>query len=663
MNKTEARERILKLKKQLAEIDHAYYVLDRSFVSDAVRDDLKDELEKLEKKYPEFITTDSPTQRIGGKALGKFSKYKHKVAKYSFDDMFDFEEILDFDKRTKKFLNIPPKVNIEYTCEYKIDGLNISLVYRRGVLEKAVTRGDGFVGEIVTHTIKTIKSIPLKLKKPIDIEVGGEVYMPQKSFEVLNKNQKKHKQEPFANPRNAAAGTVRQLDPKIAAKRDLDVYIYTIYGEMHDVSTQYQMLEKLKKIGFKIDPRFQKCLGLKCIQKYYLDAKKNKSKSKYGYDGIVIKVNSLKYQKQLGRTAKHVRWAAAYKFPAEQGATKIQDIQVQIGRTGALTPVAHLAPINLAGSRVKRATLHNQDEIKRLGVKIGDTVVIQKAGDIIPDIVRVLPKMRTGNEKKFTMPSICPICKSKIVKKSGEVAVYCSNRECFAQNMRRLCHFVSKPAFDIDGLGPKILEQLINEDLVRDAADIFKLSKEDLKPLERFADKSAENLILSIQKSKNTLLSRLVYALGIRHVGEETAIILANYFGSLSVLQKTKLEKLIKLEGIDTVLANSIIQYFQDQKNRYFIQKLIKSGINIKNPPKLKTTLKGKTIVLTGTLNSLSRDQAKNLIRNNSGHVSSSVSKLIDYIVVGDNPGSKYEKAKKLRLKILNENQFLKMIQ
>lgn len=662
MNKSAAKKRIQKLKEQLWKTDYAYYVLDKPVMSDAARDSLKDELEKLEKKYPEFITSDSPTQRIGGKAIGRFPKHKHTIPKYSFDDMFGFEEIEDFDKRTKKFLHISLVKDLEYTCEFKIDGLNISLIYKKGILDKAVTRGDGFVGEVVTHTVKTIRSVPLKIKEPIDIEVGGEVYMPQKSFEILNKKQKKKDKELFANPRNAAAGTIRQLDPKIAAERDLDVFIYTIYDDSKDIKTQFEMLEKLKKLGFKVNPDFKLCKGLKSVQKYLKKAAKKRNKVPYDFDGIVLKVNSLSSQKQLGRTAKHVRWAAAYKFPAEQATTQIEDIQVQIGRTGALTPVAHLAPVQVAGSTVRRATLHNEDEIKRLGVKIKDTVILQKAGDIIPDVVKVLPKMRTGKERNFKMPKKCPICGSKISRKPGEVAHYCTNKKCFAQNMRNLVHFVSKAAFDIEGLGPKVLEQLVNNGLIKDSADIFNLKEGDLKPLERFAEKSAENLIQAIENSKKITLGRFVYALGIRHVGEETAQILSRHFNNLKAIEKAKLESLLKIEGIDKVVGKSIYDYFQDKDHKKYIGRLLNAGIKIQNPPKRKTTFLDKTFVVTGTLKDYSRDEAKDLIRKYSGHVSSSVSQSTNYVLAGDNPGLKYDRAKKLGIKIIDEKEFLKML-
>ncbi len=662
MDKSAIKKRIQKLKEQLWETDYAYYVLDKPIMSDAARDSLKDELEKLEKQYPEFITPDSPTQRIEGKALGKFPKHKHKIPKYSFDDVFSFEEVEEFDKRTKKFLHYPKDKNLEYTCEFKIDGLNISLIYKKGILDKAVTRGDGFVGEVVTHTVKTIKSVPLKIKEAIDIEVGGEVYMPIKSFKALNKRQKKKGGELFANPRNAAAGSIRQLDPKVAANRDLDVFIYTIYDNFGTAKTQFEVLERLKRIGFRVNPDFKLCKDLDCIKKFYHQAEKKHGKFPYDFDGIVLKVNFLDQQRRLGRTAKYVRWACAYKFPAEQATTEIEDIKIQVGRTGALTPVAHFKPVQLAGSTVQRATLHNMDEIKRLGVKIGDTVILQKAGDVIPDIVKVLPKMRTGREKTFEMPKTCPICGSKIIKKPGEVAYYCSNKKCFAQNMRNLYHFVSRKAFDIEGLGPKILLQLVNKNLIKDPVDIFTLRKEELQPLERFAEKSAQNLIEAIKNSKKITLGRFIYALGIRHVGEEIAQILAYSFGDLTKLQNANFDKLYSIEGIDKVIAKSLIDYFQNESHKKYIRRLLNAGIKIQNPPKRKNTLGGKSFVLTGSLEKYSRDEVKNVIRQYSGDISSSVSKNTDYVIVGKNPGSKYDKAKKLGIKIINEKQFLKML-
>src|SRR3989344_999986 len=662
MNKNEAQKRISKLKDQLQEIDYAYYVLDRPIVTDAVRDSLKNELEKLEQEYPEFITVDSPTQRIGGKALGKFEKHKHKLPKYSIDDVFSFAEVLEFDQRIKRFLNLPIDQDLEYVCELKIDGLNMSYIYKNGFLDKAVTRGDGVVGEVVTHTIRTIGSVPLKIKDRVDLEVNGEVFMSKSSFEKLNRKQKKKGKPLFANSRNAAAGTVRQLDPKVAAERDLDSFMYS-YDGPKNFKAQAGVLEELKRQGFKVNVDWQKVKNIGATEKIFNDLQKKRDSLLFEIDGVVIKVNGIDYQKKLGRTAKTVRWAVAYKFQAQQVTTSVENIEVQVGRTGTLTPVAHLTPVRLAGSVVKRATLHNQDEIERLGVRIGDTVVLQKAGDVIPDIVEVLPKLRTGQEKKFRIPSHCPICGSKVIRKPGEVAYYCANKNCYAQQQEGLAHFVSKKAFDIDGLGPKILEQLQQADLLKNVTDIFRLKEEDLRPLERFAEKSATNLINSIENSKVIELAKFIYALGIRQVGEETGVVLANHFSSMAELAKADLEKLQQVEDVGPKVAKSIREWFSHKKNLKIVNGLIKLGVKIKNPaPKISQKLVGRTFVLTGELETLTRDEAKDKIRQLGGQVSSSVSKETDLVVTGAQPGSKYNKAKKLGVPIIGEREFLKML-
>lgn len=664
MNKQEAKKRIEKLKEQMSEIDYAYYVLDNPIVADAVRDSLKDELEKLEKEYPQLITSDSPTQRVGGKALGRFDKIRHKVPKYSFDDVFSWEDVLDFDKRVKKFLKVPGSEKVAYTCELKIDGLNITLHYKKGLLDKAVTRGDGFVGEDVTHTIKTIKSVPLKLRQPVSLEVGGEVYMSRKVFDAINKQQEKRGEEKFANPRNAAAGTVRQLDPAVAASRELDCIVYAIHGGVN-IKNQLGVLEKLKELGFKVNKNFECHASIGGVEKFFNEWQKKRNRLAYDIDGIVLKVDDMLSQKKLGRTAKHVRWACAYKFPAEQTTTVVEDIQVQVGRTGALTPVAHLRPVLLAGSTVRRATLHNMDEIKRLDVRIGDTVVLQKAGDIIPDVVRSMLKMRTGKERTFVMPAKCPICSAKIIKKPGEVAHYCSNKKCYAVHQEGLYHFVSRRAFDIDGLGPKIIDQLVKADLMRDAADIFSLKQEDLKPLERFADKAAENLVESIEKSKKITLARFLYALGIRQVGDETAHDLANHFVNLESIKKASAEELESVADVGPIVAKSVQTWFADKSNLGLLDKLNKNGVVIEARRHVGTSarrLEGKVFVLTGEMEGLSRDEAKDKIRALGGNVSSSVSKRTDYVVAGENPGSKHAKALELKVKIINEKEFLKII-
>ncbi|MFH1192380.1 MAG: NAD-dependent DNA ligase LigA [bacterium] len=681
MDKSEAKIRLEKLKRQMREIDYAYYVLDKPIVADAVRDSLKKEAASLESQYPELITPDSPTQRIGGKALGKFEKHKHKIPKYSFSDVFDFDEVREFDKRVKRFLGVNLDKDVEYVCELKIDGLNMSFIYEKGILARAVTRGDGIVGEDVIHTIRTIKSAPLKINEEIDIEVGGEVYMPKKSFEEFNEAQEKIGGQIFANPRNAAAGTVRQLDPKVAAERNLAVFFYSIYSGK-EVETQEYLLIALKNLGFRVEPHYKKLSNIDEVLKYFNDIQKKREKLLYEIDGIAIKVNSMDLQKRLGRTAKTVRWATAYKFPAEFETTIVENIEVQVGRTGALTPVAHLRPVRVAGSVVQRATLHNQDEIERLDVRIGDTVIIQKAGDVIPDIVEVLPKLRTGKEKKYRIPDKCPICGSEVIRREGEAAHYCMNKNCFAQHKEKLYHFVSRKAFNIDGMGPKIIDQLLENKLIEDAADIFKLTRDDLEPLERFAEKSADNLIKSIEESKKISLGRFIYALGIRHIGEETALKLAENFGTLEELEKAGGEgiegkdgkeggeekvffHLREVEDIGEVVAKSLSDYFSDEKNLDFIKKLLDSGIKIEKAEAIKAVgkLAGKKILVTGSLESMSREDAKSKIRGCGGNWVSSVSKNTDYVVVGAEPGSKYEKAQKLGVKIIDEKEFLELLE
>lgn len=664
MTKQEAQKRLKKLKDQLREIDYAYYVLDKPFVTDAARDSLKDEVEAIEKEYPELVTPDSPTQRIGGKALGKFQKVKHDIKKYSLDDVFSYDEVREFDQRVKRFLKLNSKQDIEYTCELKIDGLNMSFNYKNGLFVRAVTRGDGVFGEDVTHTVKTIKSLPLKLREEVDIEVGGEVFMPKVSFEKLNKKENNK----FANPRNAAAGTVRQLDPKVAAERDLDIFFWAVYGK-RNFKTQEDVLNGMKKIGLKVNQTFQKVGNIEEAIKFCEKWVDKRKKLPYEIDGVAIKVNRLDWQDRLGRASKYVKWACAYKFPAEQATSIVEDVVWQVGRTGALTPVAHLKPVRVAGSTVSRATLHNYDEIQRKDVRIGDTVILQKAGDIIPEIIKPLAKMRDGKEKKVAKPKKCPICGSEVGQKSGEVAIYCKNKKCFALEREKLTHFVSRKGFDIDGFGEKIVEQLIIEGLIRDFIDIFQLEVGDLEPLQRFAEKSADNLIKAINDCKKVSLNKFLYSLGIRYVGEETAYLLAGEYSSKSIsgfikkIQSQSLEDLQQVEGIGQKVAESIYDYFQNEENINQLLELEKSGIQLVVLRQAQNDkLSGKSFVLTGSLENMSRDEAKQKIKELGGKVSSSVSKNTDYVLAGDDPGSKYDKAKKLGVKIINEKEFEKMI-
>jgi DNA ligase (NAD+) len=669
MNKDQSKQRLEKLKKQMREIDHAYYVLDQPIVSDAARDSLKDEVGQIEKQYPELITPDSPTQRIGGKALGKFEKIKHNIHKYSLDDVFSYDEVREFDARVRRFLQLNDNDRIEYTCELKIDGLNMSFHYKKGLFERAVTRGDGVFGEDVTHTVKTIKSLPLKLNEAIDLEIGGEVYMPLKSLAELNARNEKEGKPIFANPRNAAAGSVRQLDPKVAAERDLDIFCWAIYSADKS-TTQEEMLKRMMRFGFKVNQEFKRVDSIEEAIKYCESWQKKRDKLPYEIDGVAIKVNRLDWQKRLGRAAKYVRWASAYKFPAEQATSIVEDIQWQVGRTGALTPVAHLKPVRVAGSTVSRATLHNIDELERKDIRIGDTVILEKAGDVIPAIVRSLPKLRTGEEKKVGSPRICPMCGAPVVRNEEKVAIYCSNKKCFGREKENLIHFVSKTGFNIEGLGEGIVERLIDIGLVASAADIFELKAGDLSALEGFAEKSAVKLIASIEKSKSVSLEKLLFALGIRHVGEEGGQLLARHYSGRTIsdfidkIRKATIDELNNIEGVGEVVAQSICDYFQNNDNVGLLLKMEKLGITLKRAEavQLKSAITGKTFVLTGTMEAMSRDEAKQLIKNSGGKVSGSVSAKTDYLVAGEEAGSKLEKAKKLGVKIIDEKEFLKLV-
>ena len=547
MDKNQVKIRIEKLSQEINKIRYQYHVLDRPDVTDEVYDSLTKELRELEEKFPDLKLPDSPTQRIGGAPLEKFQKVKHRVRQWSFDDVFDFSELQKWEEKVKRLVEKNPLLNtekLEYICEIKIDGLKIILNYENGVFVQGATRGDGLIGEDATENIKTIYSVPLKLSLPVDLVAVGECWLSKSELERINNERKKQGEPLFANSRNVAAGSIRQLDPKVAASRKLDSFVYDIdhitYNMKHETKedeipkTQMEELILLEKLGFKVNQERKLCKNIEEIQKFYESWKNRKDKEDYGIDGIVIKINSRVIQDALGYTGKSPRWGVAYKFPAEKVTTVIEDIKIQVGRTGALTPVAHLRPVVVAGSTVSRATLHNEDEINRLDTRIGDTVVIRKAGDVIPEVVEVLKDLRTGEERKFKMPTVCPICGSAVMreaisekKKETSSATYCKNKKCFAQEKEKIIHFVSKKGFNIDGLGERIVEQLMNEGLVSNFSDIFELTKGDLEPLERFAEKSAENLIEAIEKSKKITLPKFLFALGIRHAGEETAVLIA----------------------------------------------------------------------------------------------------------------------------------------
>ncbi len=662
MTKAQAQKRIDKLTKEINHHRYLYHVLDRQEISDGALDSLKKELLQLEKQFPSLRRSDSPNQRVSGRPLDKFVKVRHSHKVLSLMDAFSRQDIEDWHRRNEKILGSKIK---SYFAELKLDGLTVILTYKDGILDQGATRGDGEVGEDVTNNLKTIDSIPLSLrplgskKLPKIIEVRGEVIMKKSVFERLNKAQAKADKPLFANPRNVAAGSIRQLDPKIAASRELDCLTFELITDLGQ-NTHDEVHHLLGELGFKVNNYSQICRNLDEVEKFLNHWQDKRKKLPYETDGAVIVVNDIAKEKALGYVGKSERWMLAYKFPAEQVTTKVNDIEVQVGRTGALTPVAILEPVAVAGSTVSRATLHNQDEIDRLGVKIGDTVIVQKAGDVIPDIVKVLKNLRTGQEKKFVFPKKCPVCGSPVSKKAGEVAYYCTNPQCYGQNVEGLIHFVSKKGFNIDGLGDKIVSQLVDQGLVRSADDFFRLKAGDLEALPGFAEKKAKKLIEAIESSKAIDLSNFIYALGIRHIGEETSATLARHFGSLSKLRKASQSSLESIDDIGPEAASSVIHWFKNHQK--FIDRILSLGIKIKNPIVSSHRLAGRSFLFTGSL-SIDRDRAKQLVRQEGGQVVSSVSDNLDYLVVGDNPGSKLTRARTIaNISIIDEGQFFKLI-
>jgi DNA ligase (NAD+) len=662
MNKQEAKNRIEKLKTLVNHHRYLYHVLDKQEISDSALDSLKKELFDLEQEFPDLITTDSPTQRIGGKPLKEFKKIKHEQRMLSFNDAFSKEDMQDWQERFMKLLTEKEKQEINYYCELKIDGLAIELIYKDGFFQTGATRGDGNIGEDITQNLKTVEAIPLKIEEKKDLIIRGEVFITKKEFERMNKEQKEKGLPIYANPRNIAAGSVRQLDPKITAGRKLDSFAYELLTDFGQV-THEDKHKILKDLGFKTNKHNKYCKNLDEVIKFREYWIKEREKLDYEIDGVVVLINNNEIFEKLGVVGKAPRGGIAYKFPQEQSTTKVLDVIVQVGRTGAMTPVAVLEAVQVTGITITRATLHNEDEIERLGLKIGDTVIVGRAGDVIPDIIKVLPELRTGHEKNFKMPVDCPACGTKLIKIEGEVLLRCPNKNCFAQKRRNFYHFVSRTAFNMDGLGPKIIDRLLDEGLVQTPADLFELKEGDVKNLERFAEKSAENLIKSIHEKKEITLSRFIYALGIRNVGEETAIDLAKYFGTIKKIRDAKLEDFDFIKDIGPVVSKSIYEWFQDKENIKFLDKLEKSVKILNSEHKIvDLKLNGFSFVLTGSLESMERNVAKEKIRQLGGDISESVSSKTSYVVVGLEPGSKAEKAKKLGVKILDEKQFLDLI-
>lgn len=662
MEKNQAEQRIEKLKKTINHHRYLYHVLDRQEISDSALDSLKKELFDLEQKFPDLITPDSPTQRVSGRPLKEFKKIRHPERMLSFNDAFSKEDMQDWLKRISKLLTEKENKELDFYCELKIDGLAIELIYENGILKTGSTRGDGTIGEDVTQNLKTIEAIPLRIDEKKEVVSRGEVFVTRKEFERLNKSQKQKGLAVYANPRNIAAGSVRQLDPKITADRKLDSFAYELLSNFGQ-ETHEEKHQILHKLGFKTDKHNKLCRNLQEVLEFREHWIKNREKLDYEIDGIVVIVNDNQIFQKLGVVGKAPRGSIAFKFPQAQSTTKVLDIKVQVGRTGAVTPVAVLEPVQVSGITITRATLHNEDEIKRLGVKIGDTVIVGRAGDVIPDIIKVLSDLRTGHEKSFRMPEKCPSCQTKLVKPEGEALWRCPNSKCFARRRRNFYHFVSRQAFDMDGLGPKIIDKLLDQGLVQDPSDLFDLKEGDIEPLERFAEKSAENLVKSIRSKREIDLARFIYALGIRNVGEQTAIDLAQKFGTINKIKNTEFEEIDAVSDIGPVVAKSIYEWFHDKANLKFLDKL-ERAIKIKSY-KLQATsykLQGKNFVLTGGLESMTRDDAKAKIRALGGDISSSVSSNIDYVVVGSEPGSKLARAKKLGIRMISEKEFLKLI-
>lgn len=666
----DVRDRVQKLRETIDYHSHLYHTLDDPEIPDSAYDALIRELEDLEREYPELITKTSPTQRVGNTPLREFEKVEHAVPQWSFDDAFDEEDIRAFDERVRKNLKAEfgREIALEYTVEPKIDGLKVVLTYTDGELVMAATRGNGVVGENVTQNVRTIRSVPLRLRERVSVVVEGEVYMPKDVFDVLNKEREERGEELFANPRNIAAGSLRQLDPSVTASRKLGSFIYDIASieGQREPETQEEELQKLESLGFNVNKEWKKVSSIEEVIKYWKSWEKRKDKENYLVDGVVVKVNKREYQQALGYTAKSPKFGIAFKLQAEQVTTVVEDITLQIGRTGVLTPVAVLRPVLVAGSVVSRATLHNEDEINRLDLRIGDTVIIQKAGDVIPDVVKVLSEMRTGKEKKFVFPTHFPLCggDGRIERIPGQAAHRCVAKDSFEQQRRKLYYFVSRGVFDIDGLGPKVIDQLLSANIISTFDDIFKIQRGDLEALPRFGEKSIDNLLRSIEKARDVTLARFISSFSIPQVGEETSIDLADHFKTAENFSRANQEELESINGVGPIVARSIVEWFKDSENKKLYERLL-GQVRIEpivQHSVLNRRLNGKTFVLTGTLPTLSRDEVKEMIRRKGGEVSSSVSSKTDYVLAGENAGEKLDKARELGVEVIDEAEFRRLL-
>ncbi len=659
MGKDQIKKEIQKIRDEINLHNYKYYVENKPIISDYEYDQLLKKLEKLEKENPEYITADSPTQRVGGQPLEGFKTVEHKVPMLSLANTYTYEELRDFDERVKKYV-----LDVEYIVEPKIDGTSVTLLYKNGIFIRGATRGDGKKGDDVTQNLKTIYSIPLKLRGTIltNVEVRGEVYMSISGFKKYNQEQEKKGKIVFANPRNASAGSLRQLDPNVVLKRPLNIFVYFISYSDKDLKTQENALNALKEAGFRVNPLIKKVNNIEEAIKQCEKLEKLRDTLDYEVDGAVIKVNSLTQHKLLGETSKNPRWSISYKFSAKQSTTRLNDIDVQVGRTGVLTPVAILEPVEVGGVTVSRATLHNFDELKRKDIRIGDFVLIERSGDVIPQVVQSINEKRTGMEKRKGIPKKCPICHTTIVKSEDEVAVRCPNKYCPARLKWRIRYFASRDAMDINHLGHSTVDKLLDSGFIDNISDLYSLNKEDLLKLEGFKDKSAENLLDSIERSKQQDLSRLIYGLGIRHVGKYAAQLLAKKYTSIDELAKAGEEELKQIDGLGDKSAEAIVTFFSTEENITLLKKLKNIGVKTKTEMKQDLKLSDKKFVFTGGLSTISRSKASDLIKQKGGVVTSSVSKDIDYVILGDKPGSKLDKAKKLNLKIINEEEFKKLI-
>ena len=662
-----AAKRIARLREEIERHNYLYYVLDAPEISDEEYDRLFRELQELEREHPELVTADSPTQRVGAAPATEFGSVRHRAPMLSLDNAFGHEEFIEFDGRVKRGLGLEPDAEVEYVCELKIDGLAMSLTYIDGVLVTGATRGNGVEGEDITNNIKTIRAVPLRMRPGHDysgvIEARGEVYLSREEFDRINAEREERDEPPFANPRNAAAGSVRQLDPRVTASRKLSIFCYAL-GEMGnlDFDTHEEILRFLRDAGFPVNKNFKPVRGAEQVLAFCDRWETERRKLPFETDGVVVKVNALEQQDALGFVSRSPRWAIAYKYAPEQAETVIRDIIVQVGRTGALTPVAIMDPVLLAGSVVARATLHNEDEIRRKDIRIGDRVIIQKAGEVIPEVVRAITEARDGDEREFIMPTHCPVCGSEVVKPEGEAVARCSGIACPAQVKQRIRHFVSRGALDIQGIGPALIDQLVETGLVRDPADLFFLTEEQLAGLERMGKKSAENVVRAIQGAKEPALGRLIFGFGIRYVGETVAELLAAHFGSLEKPADAPLEELLTISGIGPQIANSVYIFFRQEQTHVLLEKLRAAGVHPRGAlPAGEGPLSGKTFVFTGAI-SVPREEAEAEVRALGGKAVSSVSRGTDFVVAGEKPGSKADKARALGVRILTEEEFNEML-